>query len=330
MRNRTDPRTAACLLAAVLVCAPGFAAGTAPAQPADTTECKPESETRETWIDRAHDYLTGKVCAPVEWFDSFVGEERADEENRAGSYLRVKLGARWRDQEGWDVPVETYMSVKLPKASDRLRLLLFSQNKDDLREDPSDPGFIAEGEENTQLGVRYEAIKGPRSNLSFTGTTSPKAEARYRYEHPVNARTLARFTQTAFWSDNDGFGGLTRGDIEHRFSPSVLSRFTAWGKYCDNCDDVEWRTEYSVFQRISPKAAAEYKAIAYGDTASGHVEEYRLRANYRRNFYRPWLFWDLQPELRWPLREGEDRDTEPRVTLYLEMQFAGGRGYTYR
>jgi len=237
---------------------------------------------------------------------------------------------RWRDVEGWDVPVETFMSVKLPRASDKLRLLVLGQSDDDVRDDPSDPAFIGEGETKAQIGLRYETIKGPRSNLSFTATTSPKVEARYRYEHPLSERSLARFTQTAFWSDDDGFGGLTRGDIERRFSASTQSRLTAWGKYCEECDDLEWRAEYGIFQLISAKAAMEYKAVAYGNTLRGHVEDYQLRVKYRRNFYRPWLFWELRPELRWPLREDDERDMEPRVSLYMEVQFAGGKGYRYK
>jgi len=306
------------------------AAGNNPNGKTAKESCAPGEGATESWIDRAHSYVTGQVCRPTEWFDGFFGDERMQEENLASTYVRLKVGVRWREHDGWDMPVDTYASVKLPKASDRLRLIVFGQSDDDVIDDPSDPRYLSEGEDKAQVGLRYEVMSRPRSSLSFTGTTSPKVEARYRYEYPVSDITLARFTQTAFWSDNDGWGGRTRGDLEHRISPSSLARLSLWGKYCDECDDLEWRTEAILLQRISPKAAQEYKALAYGDTASGHVEDYRLQYKYRRNFHRPWLFWELRPELRWPWRADDDREMEPRVTLSLEVQFAGGPGYTYK
>jgi hypothetical protein len=292
--------------------------------------CAGEAGYRASWLDRTHAYLTSKICEPAVWFDNFFGDERADEENQASTYVRLKVGMRWRDEQGWDVPTETYASIKLPKATDRLRLIFLGQSDDDVRDDPSEPGFIGEGEDKAQVGLRYEALARPRSNLSFTATTSPKAEARYRYTYPFNDRDLGRFTQTAFWSDADGWGGLTRGDFERRYQNSNLLRFTAWGKACDECDDVEWRTELAYFHAVSSRAAMEYKAYAYGNTRDGHVDDYVLRTKYRRNFYRPWLFWEIQPELRWPWRADVDREVEPRVTVFLEIQFAAGMGYAYR
>jgi hypothetical protein len=175
------------------------------------------------------------------------------------------------------------------------------------------------------IGLRYTFVERSRTNLSLSGglrldaPTDPFVRARYRYLQPLGERSLARVTQNLFWQDDEGFGESTRIDLESRLAPDSLLRWSTSGLFSESSDGWEWRTEGDFFRRLSRRTALNFGVSAEGVTRpSAVVDSYRTHLRFRRNFLRDWLFYEIEPELRWP-RE-EDYDLTPGIILRLEAQ----------
>jgi hypothetical protein len=73
---------------------------------------------------------------------------------------------------------------------------------------------------------------------------------------------------------------------------------------------------------LSPKDAISYDVSALVVNRPSRVaQNYRVGTRYRRNFHRPWLFLELEPEITWPLDENNTRRSIKAFTFLIEVQF---------
>jgi hypothetical protein len=66
------------------------------------------------------------------------------------------------------------------------------------------------------------------------------------------------------------------------------------------------------------------------------VTNYRLGIRYRQNIHRDWLFFEITPDISWPLELSEDRETVLNdrhsvmsIIIRLEVHFANTRNRKY-
>ncbi|MBB6086862.1 hypothetical protein [Wenzhouxiangella marina] len=294
--------------------------------------CRDQLDRPGSWLDRSHSYMNRQLCEPAAWFDGFFGDSRSFEETPVGTFFRLRNSLQWDQREGWSVGVRVRANVLLPRVSERLRLLITSD--DDLSGQFEDgPGFDEE-DEQTRLGLRFIASEGARSQLDLDGTVrvssgglNPRVRARYRHVRGLSSNTLARATQSVFWERDEGFGTTSRFDWEWLPNRDRLLRWTAQGTFSEESDGVDWRSSLIGFQQLDPKTAVRTELGLFGYTRPDFkVEEYFVAVRYRRQFLRPWLFFELQPQHAWPLDpNGGDRRTDWRFTMTLEIQFENER-----
>jgi len=55
------------------------------------------------------------------------------------------------------------------------------------------------------------------------------------------------------------------------------------------------------------------------------ANNYKTTFKYRRNFYRPWLFLELIPEVNWARVEAGGREVIPAFTVRMEINSEGLR-----
>lgn len=327
-----------------LLCCLALAVTTAPLQAQDTPvladpsgedPCDSKAVYGGTWLDRTHDYLArNAICEPVVWFDSFFGDERFEEESLPTSFVRWRNDFRWDERDGFEYRTQLLSSIHLPKATRKLRLIITGESDENITEIiPEELGEIggAGRDEDNRLdvGLRYTVIEKPKSSFNLQASVrfdfplEPFARARYRYTHPLSDRSLARLTQTLFWEREDGFGETTRLDLERLLDERTLLRWANAATFSESTDGVEWGSNLGWFRQFDLKTAVNVDVGAEGETRPDYeVTNYRITARYRRNFYRPWLFYELVPEVYWPLDEDTDeRDTVTAFTLRLEVQF---------
>ncbi len=294
--------------------------------------CRDEQDRPESWLDRSHAYMSQRLCEPAAWFDGFFGDPRALEETPVGTFIRLRNSLQWDESEGWSLGVRVRANIELPRVSDRVRLLI--SRDDDLSGDLQDGPSVEDSDERTRLGLRFIASEQEQTQLDLDGTVrvssgglNPRVRGRFRYVTGLTPTTLLRATQSAFWEREDGLGVSSRLDWEWLPDRYRLIRLSARGTFSEASEGVDWRTAAVAYRQLDLRTALRTEVGAFGYTRPDfEVEEYFVALRLRRQFARPWLFYEIQPEYAWPLDEltGERR-SDWRFTLTLEIQFENSR-----
>ncbi len=299
--------------------------------------CRDELDRPESWLDRTHAQMTQRLCEPAAWFDGFFGDPRALEETPVGTFVRMRNALEWDQSEGWSYGLRVRANIELPRVSDRVRLLV--SRDEDLSGELRDGPAADDGDDRTRLGLRFIASERARSQLDFDGTVrvssgalNPRVRARYRYVQGLTDTTLLRATQTVFWERQDGFGTTSRLDYEWLPDRDRLIRWTGEGTFSEGSDGVDWRTSVIAFRQLDLRTALRSEIGVFGQTSpSFETEEYFVALRLRRQFARPWLFYEIQPERAWPLDfETGQRGADWRLTFTLEIQFENQRSREQR
>jgi hypothetical protein len=295
--------------------------------------CMGEEGYQDSWLDRTQAFLTRKLCEPAVWFDNFFGSERTVEEGQPGTFVRWRIDFRLMEDEDFDIRNQINASVSLPKASRRLKLILAGETAKDptdvLPDDTTDPAFdTEEDDEQLRIGLHLDALDTPKSKFSINGNVrfkiplEPFVRARYRYTHPIGNKALARFTQTGYWEDPEGFGEITRVEFERLLTPYTLLRWSSSGTYSEVSTGLDWGSELVWFHQITPEKAVSVNVATSGVTRpSVDINRYRIGTRFRTNFYRRWLFYELEPEVSWLKTENGDFDFVSALTFRVEVQF---------
>lgn len=299
--------------------------------------CRDDQGRPGSWLDLTHSYLNQRLCEPAAWFDGFFGDPRTLEENPVGNFIRFRNAARWDQAEGWQYRASVRANLILPRLSERVRLLV--ARDEDLEGDFPATNAFDDPENRTRLGLRYIASERARSRFDIDGTVrlssgslNPRLRARYRYVRALSDRTLGRFTQTAFWEREEGFGLTSRIDWEWLPDRNRLLRWSTRGTWSEESDGIDWRSGLVSFRQLDTRSAIRAEIGAYGYTEpTFETEEYFAAVRFRRQFLRHWLFYEIEPEHAWPLdpQTGERR-SDWRITFTLEIQFENERSRQQR
>lgn len=292
--------------------------------------CRDDQGRPQSWLDRTHAYLSRKLCEPAAWFDGFFGDPRALEETPVGSFFRLRNSLIWDESEDFGHDARLSANISLPRISDRVRLLISSD--DVIGGDANDDDIYrgAGEEDQTRLGLRVPL--GDRDNAQFdldgtvkvnTSGLNPRLRARGRFTRPLTKTTLVRWTQNVFWEREDGFGTSSRADWEWLPDYLTLLRLTGQGRVSEASDGIDWRTALVGFRQLDQRTAIRSEIGGFGRTdPEFEAEEWFVNFRFRRTFLRDWLFYELQPEYAWPLEEKSGRRrSDWRFILTLEIQF---------
>ena len=288
-------------------------------------------------MDRTHSRIERGLFDTVVWFDRFFGDERVLLAERPESFLRWKNELRWDEEEHYSYRSTVRASLRLPRLKDQWHLIFTSESRGDptaiIPEDPGNPGLDpGSSVRSSSTELVYDFFRTPHSVLDAGVGVQlkipPTAFVRTRFQHarPVGFSTLGRFTATAYWDAQDGFGESNQIDFERWLAPPTLllwsNSFTIEEKNQDN--GWAWGTELSLLHKISPKSAITFAAGVSGSTRPAWIaQNYRVLARYRRNVWRKWLFLEAEPDIHWPRQEDGSRPPVWGATLRVEIVFAG-------
>jgi hypothetical protein len=287
------------------------------------------------FLDEYHNYMLGKIKGQTIWFDNFFGDRRVEEDDQPSSFVRLRTVARYTEGDGMTFPIRLRANLELPKVNRRLRLVIFGGNREEDRfreADDTIDSSLKNGEEKewTNLGLRYMIYKSLRDRFHFGGGLSLgwplDYYGRMRYERLIHigSNNLITLTETGFWNSLTGFGETSRFDLEKILNDQLTGRFSLFGTYSGDEFGMQWGVETNLFRQLSKGSALALDLGAYGNTEpSTRVENYRIAARYRRNFLRPWLFFEIEPEVTFPKTEN-GRLAIGALTTVLEIQFVTG------
>lgn len=284
-------------------------------------------------IDRAHAYLSRRVCRRSEWFDRFFADPEALQEEPATALLRVIGAYRWQDDGESGEEIRVRGTVNLPKLSRRVSLTF--RNDDDINDDYTDnsdsrPEEVGNNEDNTfRAALNWAARQRDRDSIDLeVGVGSGLksfVRGRYRYIKPLpGERWTFRFSESPYWIDGVGAGAETQVQFDRGISDQLSFRLLSRGDHNEtlNEDGLGWDLTQTaaLYQRLGSRRALQYSVGARGYTEpSATVQVWRAGIRYRQNIFRRWLFFEVEPFVFWP--RIEDYRATSGVVFRLETQF---------
>ena len=191
---------------------------------------------------------------------------------------------------------------------------------------PVNPGTDpATGISKPFFGIRIDFFNRLRSLVSIDtcmliqSPPDPFIRIKYQYTQPFGDVYLTRFTETALEKVVEHFTETSQIDLERKITTFTLLRWSNYATYTADKDMVTWNTGISLIKQLTNKSAISYDTSMWGvNHPKWTVQNHRIGSRYRRNFYRPWLFFELMPEVTWPK---DKNDPVYALMSTLEIQF---------
>src|SRR4030065_1479913 len=102
----------------------------------------------------------------------------------------------------------------------------------------------------------------------------------------------------------------------------TLIRWSNYVTYAEGTAGITWNTGISLLTQLTPRSAISYDTSMWGvNHPAWTIQNYRVGSLYRLNFYRPWLFFEIAPEVTWPKDESGHRESTYALMSTLEIQF---------
>lgn len=286
----------------------------------------PKDCDKKHWMDSSHQFVTTKSDQLASWLDGFFGVARTDLESPQ-SFLRLRLENKWDEIDGNSVKVRLRGKVKLPRISERVGLIFSDQEGDRNTSTSNIDQVLLDENSKNDIALQYTGFEKLRSRLDFKiGLRSNlriKTAARYRQEIPFTDTLLGRFSEEVYFRDGEGFGTYTQFDLDKRLSGDRLLRWSGNGKFGQKTQGLEWASYLSLTKKLNEKEAISYFIGTEGETRPVYLTRgYGLGATYRRNIFRKWLFFEIEPAYRWSRQTVEDdRQNGAVLTGRLEVIF---------
>lgn len=287
----------------------------------------------KSWYDDTQVYINSRFCEPALWFDNFFANDRVFEEGAAGTYVRWRNEFTQDEEESFKYKMRLSASVELPIIEKHLRLTFEGDEDEDLRDIA--PG---NGEDTANsLGLQLDLVENSRSKFNVSVSLSPRVRLRYRYTYPIYQDITLRLTQEV-QRKKKVHTGRTQIEFEKVFNQSYLFRASSEGKVSEEYDGVDWLQAFVLYQRLNNKTSLSYESSVNGITEPRTLAiNYRLGFRFRKNFHRRWLFFEVAPEVTWPISLDElrsdtviDRRSKWLLFFRLEVHFGNASKKRYR
>ena len=289
-------------------------------------------ESEGDWLEDGKDYAARKANEMTQWVDNFFGNDERDLE-QAESRLRLRTIYNWDQRLDNEIKFRLGGKVSLPQISKRLDLVFRGEDMDDSSDDGvEDP---SEDRVGLQLQVGPKDIKKYRFDLTVGfGSSGPKPGAKFVY-HDAFAKDLNfRFTQRFNYDLGEGGYGSSRFVLDKALGDRELVRAYNRFLYGEKTDGAEWFSSLSYARGWggnSGRFGATWLYVgADGQTEPyDFVKNYKVGARFRRQAYRDFLFWEVEPSYNWRIDEPYfDREGAWRIELRMEFLLFDNQGET--
>jgi hypothetical protein len=302
----------------------------------------PNGEKEESWIDVGHAFIEHRIFAPVLRVDRFFSDERDLDAERSRSFLRWRNELRFTENSSSPSFATAFSaSLRLPglnKQLRRVRIEVVGQTREAITATPLPGENPAAGEgpgpeENLRTadaGLRFRIWETLRTHADLGGGVIARlppgmyGRLRIRFVEPLGRHFLARQAVRSFWRTDTGFGATGSAEVERPLARSFLARLAGATTITEVSRGFEWAGDLSLIATFRARLGAQIGAAINGATDGAvPVDRYRIYTRVRRDFYRRWLFLELEPEYAWPWTPERRRESLWSIALRLEVQFQG-------
>lgn len=279
-----------------------------------------------SWVDQTHANMSTALCRQVNKIDNFFGDIETNKHAR--SFVLVRLGYQWEqlDESSSEFQPSVKARVRLPNISKHLNLLISDDENDDNTIPTTKPSTQQDlHDETSRLGKLLGITRSDPVDYDFdVGSKSddgPKLFLRGRstWQFWPSETSSLQLSQSLFWLDGLGYGEESRLEYNQKLDTQTLFRWTTAAEFSEETEGLQIQQNLLFFKQIDAQRGLSYDLQVIGETRPTlKVTEYGVRVLFRRNFLKPWLFYELEPSIFWPLEY--DRDMSLRVLLRLEIQ----------
>lgn len=273
-------------------------------------------------LDDAYALINKDMYERSLWIDNFFGDDRLEAEGPSGFFMRWKTELSLSNKEDAQLKRRISLNFKLPKTTKKLRVVFTTEEEDRLDDfNANRSGNYHTTEDNLKL--RYNFTDKLKKNFS-ADVNFWKIKFRYRHDFKMKNEKLFRITQTATFDHDDGFEESTELDLEKRISDKSFIRFSGGGKYIDEENKFEWGAAASYYRQGTLNEGISIDIGISGDNrAETTYNAYKIGSRYRRNFFRPWLFFEVEPEfIHSYIEDTLDHQNELKITFRIEVLFS--------
>lgn len=279
--------------------------------------CPSTTPAEQNWVDSSYEYVTSRSDALAVWLDSFFGTPTSDRES-ADTILRLRGEVVLDEDNGVDTDLRLRGKVDLPRLSKRLSLI-FSEDNEEYGE------VVPDSTGGKDVGVQLRLADRGASrfwvSMSLNGSLDLRTSLRYKYLQTFGDDWRVQFGEKFYYKQDDGFGALTRVDLDYLIGIDRMVRWTNQVDYGEETAGAEWGSLLSYQIRIDPRQALSYFASVSGQTDPDRFTTgYGFGVRYRRNVARPWIFVEVEPAHVWRRDNLEEsRGSVWMLTLRLEL-----------
>jgi hypothetical protein len=127
-----------------------------------------------------------------------------------------------------------------------------------------------------------------------------------------------------FWFSTIGLGETTQLDMERVLSAPVLFRATSTVTCMEAPQNCDFRQDLAFYHTLDERSAVVYQASVLGVNKPVLQETaYVLLARYRYRLHKEWVFFEVSPQLNFPITDAFRLNA--LLQLRLEMLFGATR-----
>jgi len=263
-----------------------------------------------------------------DYFSDFFKDETFLNANNE-SYLRVRLGPEFdqKDDNKWEMSFA--FNINLPYTQDSLKLFIGEDVDADLNDKVPDPEA-----KDASLGVQYfipEFIDGLETDfkVGITGI-NPFVNAQFQYPFDFYDWRL-RPVQEIRYSLEDEIEEETRMYFDRRISSSEMVRFFLKRQSETQKYGQRYSAQISYFNTLAYQEGFNNYIAVSGDSQyfknhpdyipDGYehtgIDNYRVGMVWKEQFFRKWLFYEIEPIVEWDRRYYYDVNYIVKATLEL-------------
>ncbi len=285
------------------------------------------SHETEEYLDAKQEEFSGHLITAATWFDSFFDNERySNEKNRTTA--RLELSAGIDRHEDFEFKPRVRFRLHLPRANDRLNLLISANDDEDFDVERDLSGKHSRDDDaDLTIGLQYFLAQSKAMNISTTAGASftyVYGGLRYRGKYDYGSWQGRLVSRILCYTD-DGFEFRNQYDVERQVSDTLLFRTTFEANWEESVSGLPHGVKFSLYQVLKYDRALHYEIGNYFKTSPNyHMNDLVFQLRYRQRFYRDWLVAEVSPLVSFP--KEYDREVNPGMIFKLEVAF-GHKSY---
>lgn len=280
-------------------------------------------------LDHAHDRVYAWTQGVVESADRRFADKEQPPRPTPAAPFRLGLTGEWIDRSSGrevDLLAEFDITLRLPNLEKRLGIFISSG---DIYEAPRNDRST----EGLRAGLRYELFRALDFDLGVRVDAPPVAFAAVKWTRQVDLGRWEFYPMAKVFAETKESVGYAAAATLDRWNGRHLLRSSTYAKWRADRDRTQW-SETVIYARahelIVPDSYGSYprandigrgwgvRLLTGGDTAHS-IDHHEAGIFYRRPTGNRWLYWSVEPLVRW------DREyrwsADPGIRIGVEMLF---------